>query len=58
VTAKVQLSGGANVGSGAVWGFGGSSATITARSAVTGIANNAFDYPVPPLTAVHIVLRK
>jgi hypothetical protein len=58
VTAKVQLTGGASVGSGAAWGFGGTSATITARPAVAGITNNAFDYPVPPLTAVHIVLRK
>lgn len=58
VMARVQLTGGAALSSGEVWGFGGTSARITARPPISGIANNAFDYPLPPLSAVHLVLRK
>ncbi|MEO6528963.1 MAG: glycoside hydrolase family 44 protein [Gemmatimonadaceae bacterium] len=58
LTAKVQLTGGTSLTGGQVWGFGGASAQITARPAIAGIVNNSFDYAVPPLTAVHIVLRK
>ncbi|MDB4883858.1 MAG: hypothetical protein JWL95_2624 [Gemmatimonadetes bacterium] len=58
LTAKMQLTGGTSLSSGQVWGFGGTSAQITARPAIASIVNNAFDYVVPPLTAVHIVLRR
>jgi hypothetical protein len=43
--------------SGEVWGFGGSGAAITQRPAIPTITGNTFDYVVPALTAVHIVLR-
>jgi glycosyl hydrolase family 44 len=56
--AVVKVTGGATYTSGQAWGFGPSGAQITARPAVTGIAANGFTYPVPPLTAVHVVLRK
>jgi mannan endo-1,4-beta-mannosidase len=52
----VQLSGGASYTSGQVWGFDDSSPRITARQPVGAIAN-AFDYLVPPRTAIHVVLR-
>lgn len=57
IAATVQLSG-ATYSSGEVWGFDAGSARITARAMVSGIAANAFVYPVPPLTALHFVLRK
>jgi hypothetical protein len=40
-----------------VWGFDAASAKITARRAVTVIVGNSFDYAVPPLTALHFVVK-
>lgn len=54
---RVQLTGGASYSSATVWGFDAASARITARRAVTAIAGNSFDYAVPPLTALHLVVR-
>jgi len=56
--AAVTLTGGATYTSGQVWGFGPSGAQITSRAPVSGISGNGFSYPVPPLTALHIVLHK
>jgi mannan endo-1,4-beta-mannosidase len=58
VVARVQLSGGGAYSSGEVWGFGASSPQITARPAISGISSNTFEYRVPPLTALHMVLRR
>jgi mannan endo-1,4-beta-mannosidase len=54
---RVQLSGGATYSSAQAWGFDATSPAITARKAVTGITGNSFDYAVPPLTALHLVVR-
>lgn len=56
--AVVKVTGGSAYSSGQAWGFGPTGAQITARPAVSGIAADGFTYPVPPLTAVHLVLRK
>ncbi len=40
-----------------VWGFDGTSATITHRSAVSHISGNDFVYRVPALAALHLVLQ-
>jgi mannan endo-1,4-beta-mannosidase len=53
----VQLSGGANYTSATAWGFDANSPTITSRKAVTTITGNGFDYAVPPLTALHFVVK-
>jgi mannan endo-1,4-beta-mannosidase len=58
VNAVVRATGDATYTSGTAWGFGPSSPQITARPAVTSIVANGFTYPVPPLTAVHVILRK
>ncbi|MEJ5259038.1 MAG: glycoside hydrolase family 44 protein [Anaerohalosphaeraceae bacterium] len=43
--------------SGRVWAFDGSSTSITERTPVSAIVNNAFSYSIPPLTACHFVLQ-
>ena len=58
VAATVQLTGGVSYTSGEVWGFDATSAQITARPAISGIGSNSFTYAVPPLTALHMILRK
>jgi hypothetical protein len=57
VAAQVEISG-ASYGRADVWGFDAASPRITARPAVATIAGPSFAYPVPPLTALHLVLRK
>jgi mannan endo-1,4-beta-mannosidase len=57
IAAKIQLSGG-DYSRGDVYGFDATSARITPRAAIASIAGNVVDYPVPPLTALHLVLRK
>jgi len=54
---RVQLSGGASYSSAQAWGFDAASPAITSRAGVTNIAGNSFDYAVPPLTALHLVVR-
>lgn len=57
IAAKVEISG-ASYARGEVWGFDAASARITARPPVAAIGGSSFDYPLPPLTALHLVLRK
>ena len=57
-SAAVRITGGQGYTSGQAWGFGPASAQITSRPAVTGMTAGGFTYPVPPLTALHLVLRK
>ncbi len=57
VAVRVELRGGASYSSAQVWGFDAASAKITARRAVTAIVGNSFDYAVPPLTALHFVVK-
>jgi mannan endo-1,4-beta-mannosidase len=58
ISARIQLSGGAAYTRGEVWGFDAASPRINARAGIAGITGNSFDYAVPPLTALHLVLRK
>jgi mannan endo-1,4-beta-mannosidase len=41
-----------------VWGFDGASAAIRTQRSPTTIAGNTFNYVLPTLSAVHLVLRK
>jgi mannan endo-1,4-beta-mannosidase len=57
LTVRVQLTGGATYSSAQAWGFDANSATITPRGGVTSISGNAFNYTVPPLTALHLIVK-
>lgn len=54
---RVHLTGGPSYSSAQVWGFDATNAKITARRAVSAITGNSFDYAVPPLTALHLVVK-
>jgi mannan endo-1,4-beta-mannosidase len=54
---RIELKGGGNYSSAKAWGFDANGATITSRAAVTVISGNSFDYAVPPLTALHLIVK-
>jgi mannan endo-1,4-beta-mannosidase len=53
----VRIEGGTSYTTGRAWGFDANDPRLHERTGVTDIAGNAFEYTVPPLTAVHLVLR-
>ncbi|MDP4176951.1 MAG: glycoside hydrolase family 44 protein [Bacillota bacterium] len=55
-TFDFNIAGETNYVSGKVYGFDGTSAAITEKSGINNIIGNKFNYTVPPLTALHIVL--
>lgn len=54
-TASVTIAGSSTYGSGHVWGFDGSGASLADRGAVT-VTDNAFSLDLPALSALHVVL--
>ncbi|HET8653911.1 MAG TPA: glycoside hydrolase family 44 protein [Longimicrobiaceae bacterium] len=57
VRVKFTIAGGTTYTRGDAWGFDATSPQITQRSGVTAISGNTFEYVVPALSAVHLVLR-
>lgn len=58
IQVDLGIEGGAAYGSGRVWGFGPTTASITERRAVDTIQGNDLSYRIPALTAVHLVLAR
>uniref|UniRef100_UPI003899578F glycoside hydrolase family 44 protein n=1 Tax=Paenibacillus kobensis TaxID=59841 RepID=UPI003899578F len=57
MNAAIQIAGDKSYTSGTVYGFDGTSTSITQVGAISSISGNQFTYTVPPLTAYHIVLK-
>ena len=57
VAMRVNVVGGTSYSRGQVWGFDSVSPRVTRRGDIDAIASNTFTYVVPPLTALHIILR-
>lgn len=53
----IRIESGTSYTAGRAWGFDANDPRLTERLGVTDIAGNAFEYTVPPLTAIHLVLR-
>ncbi|MCU0354736.1 MAG: carbohydrate-binding protein [Cytophagales bacterium] len=57
INGTFNITSGANFTSASVWGFGGNSASITARSGVSSISGNSFSYTIPAYSVLFFKLN-